>query len=84
MKGISEFLERFKNFIPPNRALTRAVQAALMEVLGIGFSEKEITVVRGAAKINAPGAVKSEIRLHKQEIIFHVHAKTGAVLRDLQ
>ena len=84
MKGIGEFLERFKNFVPPNRALVKVVREALFEVLRLMVSEKDIRVVKGVANIQAPGAVKSEIRLHRKEITAAVQAKTGTILRDIQ
>ena len=84
MKGIGEFLERFKNFVPPNRALVKAVREALFEVSGLTVSEKDIRVVKGVANIQAPSAVKSEIRLHRKNISAVVQAKTGTTLRDIQ
>ncbi len=84
MDGIGAYLEKFKNFLPPGRAVARAVQHALREVLSIEVEERDIRVRGGVAEVALPGVVKSEMRLHKDELLAAARAKAGPTLKDIR
>lgn len=84
MQGITGFLERYKDFIPPRRAASRAVCAAVKEILGVELAESDVRVQNGVATISRSGPEKSEILLHKPEIVSLVRQKTGASFSDVK
>jgi len=84
MNGILSFLGRYKNFIPPSRALEKAVRAALIEVIGLEIPERSLRADRGVVSIALGGVQKSEILLRKEDILRAVRGKIGKGLRDIR
>ncbi len=84
MKTISSLLSRFKDFTPPSLAVVRAVRGILKEKFSIDVPERSIRYSHGTAHIAQGGVQKTEILLHKQEIISAVRAVVGDGFRDIQ
>ena len=83
MQTISGFLERYKNFVPPRLAASRAVRAAVITVVGIDVGEKGVTLQNGRAAISTSGLQKTEILMHKGEILAAARAQIGDSIREL-
>ena len=84
IRGIGDFLARFKNFTPPTRAVARAVSSAIKSVLDVDIFEKEIRVAHGIAHISRCGVVKSEILLNKDAILTAARVDVGDSLKELK
>ena len=84
MKTIGGFLERYKNFIPPSLAVSRAVCTVLKNHFNMEVAEKVVHVSRGMVNISLGGAQKTEILLHKKEILSAVRMLVGDSVRDIR
>lgn len=85
MKGIAEYLKKFADFAPPERAAQRAVVRAIGERFTVAVSEKEITMRDGGAYVRGSGALKSEIAIHKEALLSRVRELLGSsTVRDLR
>ena len=69
MKRLHELLERFQNITPPDRAVRNATATAIKEVTGLALAHSSIEVQRGVLYIKTKPVIKSEILLHKREIL---------------
>lgn len=83
MRGIAEFLEKFQRMAAPERAVREVVIAAVRDILGYELAEKQISVRRGTVRLSVSAVVKSEIQLHKKEILDLMRARGGAAVREI-
>jgi hypothetical protein len=69
MDGIKLYLERFKNLLPPDDQLKTLLVEIIKEECGVSLEKKSITVSRWSVFVKAPAAAKSEIYLHREQIL---------------
>ena len=84
MNAIGKFLERYLNFTPPALVRSRAVSQAIFEKFGVVCSEDAIAIRGDSAFIRADGMLKSEIALHKGELLARIAQLGGGTLADLR
>lgn len=84
MNGIGAFLERYKNFVPPRLAASRAVRAAIQEIVGVDVGEKDVTIQNGCALIRTEGLQKAEIIMRKEEVLAAVRVKIGDSVKNIR
>lgn len=83
MRTLSSFLERFRDFTPPSLAVARAVVRSLREILGITISESAVTFSHGVVRLSLGGAQKTEVILHKDELLAALRPLVGDSVRDI-
>lgn len=69
MKRLQGLLERFRNINPPDRAVQNAAVAAIKKVTGLTLTRASIKVQKGVLYLKTKSVIKSEILLHKKEIL---------------
>jgi len=69
MQSIKDFLQRFKNFTPPERVVRRAVVEVVKNECGIALADKEVMVQDSVVYIRTSPAVRSEIILNKARLL---------------
>jgi hypothetical protein len=84
MNPLSKFLERYLHFTPPALLRSRAISRALFEKLGIVCSEDAVAVRGDIAFLRLDGMMKSEITLHKPELLKRIQELGGGALSDLR
>jgi len=62
------YLEKFKNFGFKDQILKEALISVIKELLKCEIEKKDIDIRDGVVRINATGALKSEIFIHKNTI----------------
>lgn len=83
MKTIQHLLEKYLNFTPPALARSRAVCKALEERFGTTFTDDMISIRGDSAYVSTNGVIKSEIALHKKELLERVETFGGGALSNL-
>ncbi len=87
MISISELLGRFKNVGLGEKLSKEALTDEINAILGPNtVSDKDITIKNQTALIKGGSALKSEMALHKEEILNRAEEKIGAsfVIRDIR
>lgn len=84
MNRIGSWLEKYKNFIPPRRAIVRAVCAAVETTLHVQIPEESVSVRNRVAFVQAAGAVKSEILIQKAAILSEAVRSSGIAISDIR
>jgi len=86
MHGITAFLQKFAHLTPPERSIKRTVSEALRDVCDISLPESAIRVRGSAVTINTSSVIKSEIHLHRREILATISRKAplGVRVSDLR
>ncbi|MDP2649984.1 MAG: hypothetical protein Q8P16_00265 [bacterium] len=77
MRTLSGFLHRYLHIKPPEKTVRNAFVKAVYAVTGIELPREQCVVRQKSVTINAPSAIKHEIRLHQQEILEHIGEATG-------
>ncbi len=85
-KDVSAFLARFANLTPPDQFIKDALLRAVTETVGITLSKNAIELRGTTAFISAyPPSVKSEILLHKSQILAALEGVSGKrQIRDIR
>lgn len=68
-KFINSFFEKYKNLTPPNFHLKEAYREIIKDRFGVLVDDKDITIRNTVIFLNAPPTLKSELFLHKQEVL---------------
>ncbi len=84
MRRVGVLLDRYRNFTPPPLAAARALRGAIMETLGILIHERSIRVHHNRADILAEGIEKTEIILHKAQILSRTKSQVGDGIQDIR
>ena len=84
MKNISDFLSRYLGLKPAGHALEEALKKVIYDVLGAEMPKGSIVVRGGAAYIDAPAVLKSEIALRKADILGALTNTSGGSLREIR
>jgi hypothetical protein len=84
MNGITQFLQRYLNFTPPALVRSRAISKALFEKFGVECKEDWVAVRGDTAFVRVDGMLKSEIALHKTELLARIAELGGGTLADLR
>jgi hypothetical protein len=84
MNSIQGLLERYKNFVPPARAASRAVASAVKEIVCIDVAEEHIAVRGGRADISISAIEKTEILLNKEAILANAQKRIGGAVREIR
>jgi hypothetical protein len=84
MDGIGKFLEKYLNFTPPALVRTRAVSKAIFEICNSVCPEDVVTIRGDVAMLRVSGVLKSEILLHKKEILARAKELGAGGLEDLR
>jgi hypothetical protein len=71
------FLSKFKNIVPPERSVKRALLSVLKNECGIVLKDKEIKVRGKMVYLSTSPAARSEIALQKSKILDALHKKLG-------
>lgn len=74
---IISFFDRFKKITLPNESVRRTTSEVLKEVLGVNVDISQISVERRDLKIKSNSFIKSEIFLHKEQILQSLKEKLG-------
>ena len=75
MDNISKFLERFKNFIPQEILLKRALVEIILEVTGRKLKTTDIKIFKNKAFINCSPNLKNLIFIKKNKILEKFNSK---------
>lgn len=84
MNAISTFLERYLHFTPPARVRSRAISMAITEKFNVECSEDAVDLRGDVAFVRIDSMLKSEIALHKKEILIRIKELGGGALADLK
>ena len=69
MKGISDFLKKYLDFTPPGRLKAQAVAQAITERFNHPLEVEQVLVRGSRVFVQTSSALKSEIVMHKTQII---------------
>jgi len=75
--SIDSFFDRFKKITPPNEVVRKAVSEVLFEVVGVNIDISNIKVEGENVRIKNSPFIKSDIFLHKEQIIKTLEKKLG-------
>lgn len=75
--SIDSFFGRFKKITPPNESVRKAVAEVLLEVMGVKIDISQIKVEGENIRIKNNPFVKSNIFLHKEQILQNLEKKLG-------
>ena len=75
VKFINSLFEKYKHLTPPNHYLKKAYQEILEEMFDVVVREQDIIIRGNTIFLTAPPALKSELFLHKQEVLKRVQDK---------
>lgn len=87
MRQLSGFLSRFKDFVPPDDALKRAVAEAVHNSAGVPVGKADISLGNGVAFIKASSVAKNAIRLQRGRILdelYRAYPKAREKVRDVR
>jgi hypothetical protein len=84
MNSIASLLKRYLNFTPPSLVRARAIQKVLLERFGAECSDGDIVVRGDVAHIRVSGSLKSEIAIHKTELLARINELGGGTLADIR
>jgi hypothetical protein len=82
LKGIKEFLERYKKKIEYQDDLRDLVRATIMEICEVNLLDKEFSLTKGEVILNINAVKKSHIHIHKRLIIDEL-SKRGIAIHDI-
>ncbi len=74
---ISSFFNRVKKITLPDGSVRRTTSEILKEVIGVSVDISHISVERGSLRIKSNSLIKSEIFLHKEQILQILKEKLG-------
>jgi len=80
IKKLNDLFEKYrKNLVAPEQSVRIVFVEVVEEVLGIVVSEKKVNYSPHTRLIHLKmaGALRSEVLLHKQEILSHVKGRLG-------
>lgn len=82
LKGIHSLLDRFKLIEPPEGVRKKAVMSAIEEVLDIRMTPEQIKIQGNTAYITGNSLLRSEIMLHKGDILRLLRNSFGELSRN--
>jgi len=77
MDGIKLYLERFKKLLPPDDQLKTLLVGIIEEECKVVLDKKDLAVSNWSIFIKAPAAAKSEIYLHREQILERLATELG-------
>lgn len=78
MLHLSQLLERFKNLGLGEKISKEVLVVEISNIIGSGLiTIKDVKIQNGAAVVRASSSIKSEIFLHKNEILTRAREKIG-------
>jgi hypothetical protein len=77
MKKIGDLVERFKNFVPPEKILKEIIIDAIKDVAGVNLSLKEIEINHSNARLKTSSIKKSQILIKKEKVLEALSIKLG-------
>ena len=86
MKRANDFLKKFQSLTPPHDALKKAIVNAA-RVYGVNLSKGQVKMHNATAYIEAPSIIKNKIRIHRGDILRHIHTelpKSSFLIRDIR
>ena len=84
MNSIQTFLERYLHFTPPALVRSRAVSKAVSEKFHVVCGEEAVAIRGDIAFVRVDPMLKSEIALHKKELLARIKELGGGELADLK
>ncbi|MCK5590776.1 MAG: hypothetical protein KAI72_02350 [Candidatus Pacebacteria bacterium] len=75
--SIDSFFSRFKKITPPDHVVRVTVLEVLKEIVGVNMDISCISVEGGNVRIKNNSFVKSEIFLHKEQVLQKLKEKLG-------
>lgn len=80
MKPIKFFIGRFDNWVPSAVQVKKTVQKVIRERLKTDIEPKQIKISSGIIYLDVPSPLKSEIFLHREEILRELQKELGRQL----
>lgn len=80
VKKVGDLFEKYRRtLIAPQRTVITTFIEVTEEILGVSLPDKAVTYTPGSKTLSvvAPGPIKSEIRLHYDEILAHMKGRLG-------
>lgn len=74
---IASFFDRFKKITLPDESVRRTTTEVLKKVIGVNVDISQISVERENLRIKDNSLIKSEIFLHKEQILQILKEKLG-------
>ena len=74
---VTSFFDRFKKITLPDETVRKTTAVVLKEVVGVNVDISQISMERGNLRIKNNALVKSEIFLHKEQILQSLKEKLG-------
>ena len=84
MNSIQSFLEKYLHFTPPSLVRARAVSRAISERFSVACAEDSVDVRGDIAFVRVDPMLKSEIALHKKELLSKIKELGGGGFADLK
>ena len=75
--SVTSFLDRFKKITLPDESVRKTTSVVLKEVVGVNVDISQISVERESLRIKNNSLIKSEIFLHKEQILQSLKEKLG-------
>jgi hypothetical protein len=76
--SITSFFSRFKKITPPDEFVRKTAVEILQEVVGVKLNISHISVEGGILRIKNNSFIKSEVFLHKEQILQLLREKLGS------
>jgi len=77
MKKIGDLVERFKNFVPPEKILKQIIIGIIKETTDVTLELSEIEINRTIARLKTKSIKKSKILIKKEKILDALAQKLG-------
>ncbi len=77
MKNLNDLLKRYTQIQTPHATIKKAFVKAVEDIIELELSTEDITISKNTVWVQAPSAIKNEIRLNQREILEHVSAEIG-------
>jgi len=77
VRKVGDFLKRFKNLMPPDRPARKACRSAVKKICGVELSDGDVVVRGKVVFLLTKAVVKSEVMLHKEEVLIHLNKTLG-------
>lgn len=74
MEPLSAFFNKFRKLVPPERNIKEATLVAIKKEIGVTIASKQVRVTRDTVVIRAPSVIKSEIKLHEEELLEKINS----------
>jgi len=84
MFSLDTFLNRFKHIDQPERPKKEAVQKAIQEVLSIDIPLDSLSINKSLVRVHIDSITKTEIFLHKKNILLHIETHAGGIIKDIR